>query len=176
MSRAVRLGLGTPEGTAGKAARLAVPRVARARQRVRKQVQQHRVHAGVAAGGATGVVVAENPCTSVPNPSTISHHISPLSPLSLSPPPPHHGARCARLPTRRCLWCVGRGVPHELAAVAGALLHPPTAWHSLRLGTRLRRPRRGQAWWRPRGCSFRWIHGVDVLLIREDLGVHEIST
>ncbi|KAG2570157.1 hypothetical protein PVAP13_7KG047135 [Panicum virgatum] len=28
----------------------------------------------------------------------------------------------------------------------------------------------------PGGCSFRWIHGVDVLLIREDLGVHEIST
>ena len=80
MRRAVRLALGTPEGTAGKAARLAVPRVARARQRVRKQVQRHRVHAGVAAGGATGVVVAENPHTSVPNPSTISHHISPLSP------------------------------------------------------------------------------------------------
>jgi len=83
MRHALLLGLGTPKGTAGKAARLAVPRVARARQRVRKQVQRHRVHAGVAAGGATGVIVAENPRTSVPNPSTISHHISPL--LFLSP-------------------------------------------------------------------------------------------
>ena len=52
-------GAGAREGAAGEAARLAVPRVAHARQRVREQVQRQRVHArAAAAAGAAGPVVA----------------------------------------------------------------------------------------------------------------------